>query len=108
MLGERRLKTEFIRSYKPQAFVLEGRPYPVLQAVQEKKLLSTTVASGSSSPRWSVLKKPVSGPAQSVCGGDARAHLDRHDVSQAHRRVGGPRALPPESDDGESVRRKKV
>merc|ERR1719359_1010998 len=46
MLGERRLKTEFIKSYKPTATVLEGKPYPVFQEVQEKKLLSATVNSG--------------------------------------------------------------
>ena len=40
ILGERRLKEEFIRSYKPTATVLEGKPYPVFQEVQEKKLLS--------------------------------------------------------------------
>ena len=46
ILGERRLKEEFIRSYKPTATVLEGKPYPVFQEVQEKKLLSGTVNSG--------------------------------------------------------------
>ena len=46
ILGEKRLKEEFIRSYKPTATVLEGKPYPVFQEVQEKKLLSTTVNSG--------------------------------------------------------------
>mmetsp|Transcript_7399 Transcript_7399/g.21893 ORF Transcript_7399/g.21893 Transcript_7399/m.21893 type:complete len:225 (+) Transcript_7399:108-782(+) len=46
MLGERRLKTEFIKSYKPTATVLEGKPYPVFQEVQEKKILSATAESG--------------------------------------------------------------
>ena len=34
ILGERRLKEEFIRSYKPTATVLEGKPYPVFPEVQ--------------------------------------------------------------------------
>merc|ERR1711991_38895 len=34
---------EFIRSYKPTATVLEGKPYPV---VQEERILSATVNSG--------------------------------------------------------------
>ena len=46
ILGERRLKEEFIRSYKPTATVLEGKPYPVFQEVQEKRILSATVNSG--------------------------------------------------------------
>mmetsp|Transcript_7572 Transcript_7572/g.19726 ORF Transcript_7572/g.19726 Transcript_7572/m.19726 type:complete len:232 (+) Transcript_7572:53-748(+) len=46
ILGERRLKTEFIKSYKPTATVLEGKPYPLLQEVQQKKLLSKTSESG--------------------------------------------------------------
>lgn len=46
VLGERRLKTEFIKSYKPTATVLEGKPYPLLQEVQQKKLLSATSEAG--------------------------------------------------------------
>lgn len=46
ILGERRLKTEFIKSYKPTATVLEGKPYPLLQEVQQKKLLSKTSEAG--------------------------------------------------------------
>ena len=46
ILGERRLKEEFIRSYKPTATVLEGKSYPVFQEVQEKRILSATVNSG--------------------------------------------------------------
>ena len=46
ILGERRLKTEFVKSYKPTASVLEGKPYPVFQEVQEKRLLSATADSG--------------------------------------------------------------
>jgi len=46
ILGERRLKEEFIRSYRPTATVLEGRPYQVFQEVQEKKILSATVEAG--------------------------------------------------------------
>jgi len=46
ILGERRLKTEFIAGYKPTATVLEGKPYPLLQEVQQKKLLSATSESG--------------------------------------------------------------
>ena len=45
ILGERRLKTEFISSYKPTATVLEGKMYPLLQEVQSKKLLSATADS---------------------------------------------------------------
>ena len=40
------LKEEYIKSYKPTATVLEGKPYPVFQEVQEKKLLSATADSG--------------------------------------------------------------
>jgi len=46
ILGERRLKEQFIRSYKPTATVLEGKPYPLFQEVQAKKLLSATVDAG--------------------------------------------------------------
>ncbi|KAJ8612852.1 hypothetical protein CTAYLR_002021 [Chrysophaeum taylorii] len=46
VLGERRLKTEFIASYKPTATVLEGTPYPLFQEVQSKKLLSKTTEAG--------------------------------------------------------------
>jgi len=46
ILGERRLKTEFIASYKPTSLLLEGPPYPVFQELQQKKILSTTVESG--------------------------------------------------------------
>ena len=46
ILGERRLKTEWVKSYKPTATVLEGKPYRVFQEVQEKKLLSVTAQSG--------------------------------------------------------------
>ena len=46
ILGERRLKTEYVRSYKPTASVLEGKPYPVFQELQEKKVLSATVEAG--------------------------------------------------------------
>uniref|UniRef100_A0A7S3NM98 Uncharacterized protein n=1 Tax=Aureoumbra lagunensis TaxID=44058 RepID=A0A7S3NM98_9STRA len=42
ILGERRLKTEFIKSYKPTATLLEGKPYPLLQEIQNKRLLSAT------------------------------------------------------------------
>lgn len=46
ILGERRLKTEFIASYKPTATVLEGKPYALLQEIQRKKLLSKTSEAG--------------------------------------------------------------
>jgi len=46
ILGERRLKEEFINSYKPTATVLGGQPYPLLQEVQKKKLLSATADAG--------------------------------------------------------------
>ena len=45
ILGERRLKAEFIKEYKPTATVLEGTPYPLLQEIQKKKLLSATADS---------------------------------------------------------------
>ena len=46
ILGERRLKEEFIRSYKPTATVIEGKPYRLFQEVQDKKILSATAESG--------------------------------------------------------------
>jgi len=46
ILGEARLKEEFIASYKPTATVLEGKPYPLLQEIQAKKLLSKTSEAG--------------------------------------------------------------
>lgn len=46
ILGERRLKTEWVRSYKPTATVIEGKPYPLFQELQDKKILSATAESG--------------------------------------------------------------
>lgn len=46
ILGERRLKTEFVKSYKPTALSLEGQPYPLFQELQSKRILSKTVESG--------------------------------------------------------------
>ena len=46
ILGERRLKTEWVRSYKPTATVIEGKPYRLFQEVQDKKILSATAESG--------------------------------------------------------------